>query len=391
MANNYDDANGVWRTIGGRRVFIKNGQSLSDAMKASGKFKNMKEKRTTKQINDEYEKLSKEMQQDDYYYKPEDDKKLRELRAEYDQEVAKGQEDVNLTTEDIKSMSNEELKGTYDKMLKDYYTGKDFYDFGTENKLEELNKEISNRGLELSREEEIQAQQQDVSFKSDEVKFEKGKERQIDLNKSSLEYLRKEDASVKKTFGEDSEFYKQYKQQHEAQYGKDYLQYDKYNNNEIVNDDEKSLKYSFRIGDRNIFEVRYDRTGNNKNMDFATSSSELNKRRTDITRGGQAQKDLLKEGTKARDFYEKWDKKHLGTLTQKEYNELVNDIEDLKKEYPHIEGDSFYAQAQLDRDTKASKSTNKTMNDKIRNSAYKKYMKEHPNSKMTLDQFLKKK
>lgn len=34
-----DDIGGVWRTIGGRRVFIKDGQSLDDAMKASGKFK----------------------------------------------------------------------------------------------------------------------------------------------------------------------------------------------------------------------------------------------------------------------------------------------------------------------------------------------------------------
>ena len=30
--------NGVWRTVGGRRIFIKNGQSLSEAMKESGKF-----------------------------------------------------------------------------------------------------------------------------------------------------------------------------------------------------------------------------------------------------------------------------------------------------------------------------------------------------------------
>ena len=34
------DENGVWRTIGGRRVFIRDGQSLSDAMKESGKFPN---------------------------------------------------------------------------------------------------------------------------------------------------------------------------------------------------------------------------------------------------------------------------------------------------------------------------------------------------------------
>lgn len=33
-----DDIGGVWRTIGGRRVFIKNGQNLSTAMIESGKF-----------------------------------------------------------------------------------------------------------------------------------------------------------------------------------------------------------------------------------------------------------------------------------------------------------------------------------------------------------------
>ena len=37
------DEDGVWRTIGGRRIFIANGQSLSDAMKSSGKFKKSKE------------------------------------------------------------------------------------------------------------------------------------------------------------------------------------------------------------------------------------------------------------------------------------------------------------------------------------------------------------
>lgn len=34
-----DDIGGVWRTIGGRRVFIKNGQDLSTAMIESGKFR----------------------------------------------------------------------------------------------------------------------------------------------------------------------------------------------------------------------------------------------------------------------------------------------------------------------------------------------------------------
>lgn len=32
------EENGVWRTVGGRRIFIKDGQDLASAMKESGKF-----------------------------------------------------------------------------------------------------------------------------------------------------------------------------------------------------------------------------------------------------------------------------------------------------------------------------------------------------------------
>ena len=54
MANKkYNDEDGVWRTIGGRRVFIKKGQSVSDAMKESGKFKsNQKAKDSIRKIGD---------------------------------------------------------------------------------------------------------------------------------------------------------------------------------------------------------------------------------------------------------------------------------------------------------------------------------------------------
>ncbi len=45
MANK-NDSDGVWRTISGRRVFIRNGQSISSAMKASGKFKSKKNEST---------------------------------------------------------------------------------------------------------------------------------------------------------------------------------------------------------------------------------------------------------------------------------------------------------------------------------------------------------
>ena len=48
----YDSENGIWRTIGGRRVFIRKGQDLSSAMKESGKFNNMRKDVAN---NDEYE------------------------------------------------------------------------------------------------------------------------------------------------------------------------------------------------------------------------------------------------------------------------------------------------------------------------------------------------
>lgn len=49
---------GVWKTIGGRRVFIREGQSLSDAMKESGKFSNQQID-IAKKIDELLEKKSK--------------------------------------------------------------------------------------------------------------------------------------------------------------------------------------------------------------------------------------------------------------------------------------------------------------------------------------------
>lgn len=65
------DIGGVWRTIGGRKVFIKDGQSVGDAMKESGKFKkaenkgsktNNKKTNTSKMNNEINDDKRKEMQ-----------------------------------------------------------------------------------------------------------------------------------------------------------------------------------------------------------------------------------------------------------------------------------------------------------------------------------------
>lgn len=46
-----DNIDGIWRTVGGRKIFIKNGQSLSDAMIKSGKFNNKYKKYYTKKLD----------------------------------------------------------------------------------------------------------------------------------------------------------------------------------------------------------------------------------------------------------------------------------------------------------------------------------------------------
>lgn len=63
--------NGVWRTVGGRRIFIKEGQDLASAMKESGKFKkneikNEKDdkKAKTKLTDEEKEEKIKKLQEE---------------------------------------------------------------------------------------------------------------------------------------------------------------------------------------------------------------------------------------------------------------------------------------------------------------------------------------
>ena len=58
-------ATGVFRTVGGRRIFIKDGQDLASAMKESGKFKSKEQKSkkmTDEEKQKEIERLEKEIE-----------------------------------------------------------------------------------------------------------------------------------------------------------------------------------------------------------------------------------------------------------------------------------------------------------------------------------------
>ena len=76
------EENGVWRTVGGRRIFIKEGQDLSSAMKESGKFESKKEEKFTEEeieeIKDDIESFKKGESETFEDMKPEQFKKILE-------------------------------------------------------------------------------------------------------------------------------------------------------------------------------------------------------------------------------------------------------------------------------------------------------------------------
>lgn len=86
MANG--DIGGVWRTVGGRRIFIKNGQDLATAMKESEKFSNSVQKNYKKLTDEEINNLQKSS--DECYNKLNSDEK--EAMYEY---CMGGYQDIN--------------------------------------------------------------------------------------------------------------------------------------------------------------------------------------------------------------------------------------------------------------------------------------------------------
>lgn len=99
----FDLDEGHWVTVGGRKIFIRDGQSLSDAMKKSGKFKSAKKKTI---VDDE--KLKKESEKLDtkraeLWQKYAGDKKID--KEEYDKEYKKATDEYYKKTTDEDSES----------------------------------------------------------------------------------------------------------------------------------------------------------------------------------------------------------------------------------------------------------------------------------------------
>ena len=148
----YMEENGVWRTVGGRRIFIKEGQDLASAMKESGKFPKSKKVLKTEQIRENIEKmlkenteLKKELEETQHQLNIKENEYLKtrskyikdnypgvekgtdeykKIREEYDK---KHKENYNIENQEIYSKYNNAIKEyqNYKEKNKSYYTQDD--------------------------------------------------------------------------------------------------------------------------------------------------------------------------------------------------------------------------------------------------------------------------
>lgn len=127
----FEGHEGVWRTVGGRHIFIRTGQSLGDAMRESGKFPSYKEKNKKEKISkEEYDKMP-----DDYKTEDENGKRILKLTEKGTSSVPvdikediKGAESKIQPKNKITEQGNsnrKEVREAIQKHIKEYYEDED--------------------------------------------------------------------------------------------------------------------------------------------------------------------------------------------------------------------------------------------------------------------------
>ena len=278
---NYDDSDGVWRTINGRKVFIREGQSLASAMRESGKFK--KTFRKLDKRNEKEEKLAKQRQTiEDIKNYSKADTSLKTLN------------NLGVFKEDYKDDRNTSLKEKINKLKQKYLNEKEHKNYTKELRAKYTGSEKSTKI-------------KDTDWKG--------------VYRSELA---------------DPATYKHEKEVKNTEYGKLVNKY-----NDI---DDKMVKYNT---ERNNIYPGYDKEN--------------------------AEKELS-----AKDY------KKFVALTEKYENERrkLRDVADEYEDYRKSHSNREILKMQSDEKTGSS-----TINNRIRQEAYKKYLKEHPNSKMSFAEF----
>ena len=97
----FNEDDGVWRTISGRKVFIRDGESLSSAMSRSGKFKNMSRVEKNKDKYDKIDKFKKR-KATNKFEEPEPKKKIHLVKDKDNRYVVSRGEDDETAVENYK-------------------------------------------------------------------------------------------------------------------------------------------------------------------------------------------------------------------------------------------------------------------------------------------------
>lgn len=350
----------------------------------------------------EYGELSKKMQADDYYYKPEDDRKLKELRAKADSERARQGIDTQekydkLMSEDSKASKNEQFEvsdlkkkaqATLPKEDIDTHEG-DLYLKKTKESTELLNnmKDKDSGLLTTFKDQETGETWYDIPFANmgDDYK-----------EKSSNDIMNEKIRSRGKTEGTNK--YKSTKHEGFGDYNDDYIPvYDnkidytgdfsranlsKLSNEELTQalntqSEEYHIASAEKLGDQ--------RTRNGK-MDKIFNTAKLQK----YEQGSK----LLSEELDKRNLprYNIYDVKNKDMIlvssptremAERQLKEMYSTDKSLQKQYGWKELPKYEIQ-----ESKANaKQTENKMTNALKRQAYKNYMKQHPNSKMSFEEF----
>ena len=213
MAKKYDESDGIWRTVGGRRIFIRNDQTLADAMKESGKFKREVAQRELFELekqhkhkgHPEYEKKPKELK-DNEYTKEQKKEKMTILNEEIEdskrmlKEMERRLNKPNLTDEQIDEI--EDKAARYEAKLHDLEQEKRDFEKGQEERDKKTKFPTTEEAVaNLNKAKEEQAKQQ----KAWDEQIEKAK-RDAYESKAYGSDVRKMDEEMKKLFGEDFKY-----------------------------------------------------------------------------------------------------------------------------------------------------------------------------------------
>ena len=388
MAKKYDDIGGVWRTIGGRRVFIKTGQSLSSAMKESGKFKNTKKKDNTFKMNNEEKKkyeevgqkvddLTKEIDRKNAYEKYVNDTLNNDeyLKANRPNEYWQKQfreNKVKTFTDEIKEQNKIETisKAEYDKMPNDYKgTLKELVDtaeFRGENK-QDLIKQYEKMGYDVNKDKTILANEKGGTVLkpvkiSDELKETTPKNNWQEQNAKQLDNeLRKKEEKYLSSYKGESKLEKERKEIKELHDTlKKQAEKEGYNTQETNWRDKLSSNKKYGESKENDSNKILNKNELSK-MSWEQVVQANTKYYSDKSiydfEGGKTGKYKYEDGWR--------DNGGAGVIKQSDLDRLIT-----KKEWQD-----------------AQNQTNNYMNDRLRRKAYQKYLREHPASKITFEGF----